>query len=58
MPALEFFFDIVSPYSYLASTRVRALDDEERVIEIARMLGGDPESSTSIEHARELLGRV
>lgn len=25
MPALEFFFDIVSPYSYLASTRVHAL---------------------------------
>lgn len=29
---------------------------EERVGEIARMLGGDPESGPSLEHARELLG--
>ncbi len=40
----------------VASTRVRALDGEERVREIARMLGGDPESQRSREHARELLG--
>jgi DNA repair ATPase RecN len=31
------------------------LGGEERVIEIARMLGGDSESRTSREHARELL---
>ncbi len=39
------------------ATAVRALDDDERVEEIARMLGGDPESAVSLEHARELLGR-
>jgi len=39
-----------------ASTTVRSLDGEERVEEVARMLGGDPESSTSRDHARELLG--
>lgn len=36
-------------------TRVRALGGEARVEEVARMLGGDPESATSREHARELL---
>ena len=34
---------------------VRTLDDKERVPEIARMLGGDPESATSRAHASELL---
>ena len=34
---------------------VRTLDDAERVPEIARMLGGDPESETSRAHAAELL---
>jgi DNA repair protein RecN (Recombination protein N) len=28
---------------------------EDRVKEIARMLGGDPESEVSLAHARELL---
>jgi DNA repair protein RecN (Recombination protein N) len=36
-----------------ADTRV--LDGEERVHEVARMLGGDPESELSRAHARELL---
>lgn len=40
----------------MASTSVMRLDGEERVAEIARMLGGDPESETSREHARELIG--
>jgi hypothetical protein len=31
------------------------LNDAERVPEIARMLGGDPESATSSAHASELL---
>lgn len=31
------------------------LDRDERVTEIARMLGGDPESDVSLAHARELL---
>lgn len=39
----------------VAATRVGALDGEARVREIARMLGGDPESATSRDHARELL---
>jgi DNA repair protein RecN (Recombination protein N) len=40
----------------LASTRVRELQGEERVVEVARMLGGDPDSPRSRDHARELLG--
>jgi DNA repair protein RecN (Recombination protein N) len=40
----------------LASTRVRELAGEDRVREVARMLGGDPDSATSRDHARELLG--
>ena len=39
------------------ATRVDRLDADERVREIARMLGGDPESEVSMEHARELLDR-
>jgi DNA repair protein RecN (Recombination protein N) len=39
-------------------TRVRVLEGGARVEEIARMLGGDPESATSQEHAREMLGAV
>ncbi len=34
---------------------VRLLDGEGRVEEVARMLGGDPESKTSRQHAREML---
>jgi DNA repair protein RecN (Recombination protein N) len=34
---------------------VRILDDEERVVEIARMLAGQEESASAREHARELL---
>ena len=33
----------------------RVVDGDDRVVEIARMLGGDPESATSQAHARELL---
>ena len=39
----------------LAATTVVDLEGEERVLEIARMLGGDPDSTRSREHARELL---
>jgi DNA repair protein RecN (Recombination protein N) len=39
----------------IAATSIAALDGEDRVREIARMLGGDPESETSREHARELM---
>ncbi len=37
------------------TTVARRLEGGARVEEIARMLGGDPESSTSREHAKELL---
>ena len=37
-------------------TRVSELDDGERVRDIARMLGGDPEREESLRHARALLG--
>ncbi|HEX7119695.1 MAG TPA: DNA repair protein RecN [Longimicrobiales bacterium] len=40
----------------VAITTVTELLDGDRVRELARMLGGDPESPTSLEHARELLG--
>ncbi|HEX6747513.1 MAG TPA: DNA repair protein RecN [Longimicrobium sp.] len=39
------------------ATEVAMLEDNGRVREIARMLGGDPESAVSLEHARELLER-
>jgi DNA repair protein RecN (Recombination protein N) len=39
----------------MAEARVTPLEGEERVREIARMLGGDPGSATSRDHARELL---
>ncbi len=34
---------------------VRVLDPDDRVTELARMLGGDPDSAVSQAHARELL---
>lgn len=40
----------------ITTTHIRRLDGDARVEEVARMLGGDPESETSREHARELLG--
>lgn len=39
-----------------AETTLRRLGLDERVRELARMLGGDPDSASSLEHARELLG--
>lgn len=41
-----------------AVTALRSLDGEQRVREIARMLGGDPESAPSLDHARELLATL
>jgi DNA repair protein RecN (Recombination protein N) len=38
-----------------AATEVAELTGEARVQELARLLGGDPESAASIEHAREML---
>lgn len=37
------------------ATEVIALTGDQRVSEMARMLGGDPESDVSLAHARELL---
>ena len=39
-------------------TRIRALDDEERVAEIARMLGGVKITRQTREHAREMIGQA
>jgi DNA repair protein RecN (Recombination protein N) len=38
------------------TTQVDLLSADERVHEVARLLGGDPESGVSLDHARELLG--
>jgi DNA repair protein RecN (Recombination protein N) len=38
------------------SSQVRAVNGEERVSEIARMLGGEKRSATTLAHAREMLG--
>jgi len=39
------------------TTTVEELTGNGRVQELARLLGGDPESRTSLKHARELLGQ-
>lgn len=39
----------------MSRTALEELDGDDRVRELARMLGGDPESETSLDHARELL---
>jgi DNA repair protein RecN (Recombination protein N) len=38
-------------------SRVQALTDEERVVELSRMLSGSPDSATARRHAAELLSR-
>lgn len=42
----------------VTTSDVRVLTDEERVVEIARMLAGQEESQHAREHARELLAMV
>jgi DNA repair protein RecN (Recombination protein N) len=39
----------------ITSADTRVVEGDERVIEVARLLGGDPESDVSLAHARELL---
>lgn len=39
-------------------TGIRALNDEERVEEVARMLGGRDETPVTLQHARELLKKT
>jgi DNA repair protein RecN (Recombination protein N) len=41
----------------ITATTLRELSGEERVHELARLLGGDPESAVSLDHAREMLRR-
>ena len=41
--------------SGVTTADVTVVADDERIVEVARMLGGDAESKTSREHARELL---
>ncbi|MGH7551998.1 MAG: DNA repair protein RecN, partial [Longimicrobiales bacterium] len=44
-----------SPANGSAATVLHELEGAARVRELARLLGGDPESEASIEHAREML---
>lgn len=37
------------------STSARVLDDEERVVELSRMLSGQPTSAAALAHARDLI---
>jgi DNA repair protein RecN (Recombination protein N) len=39
----------------ISSADTRVVEGESRITEIARLLGGDPESDVSQAHARELL---
>jgi DNA repair protein RecN (Recombination protein N) len=48
-------FVLKSDVGGVTSTTVERLDGDARVRELARLLGGDPESGVSLEHARELL---
>ena len=41
-----------------ASVGARVLDDDERLVELARMLSGSPHSGAAREHAAELLARA
>jgi DNA repair protein RecN (Recombination protein N) len=39
----------------ITTADTRVVEGDERVTEVARLLGGDPESDLSLAHARELL---
>ena len=39
----------------ITTADTRVVQGDERVVEVARLLGGDPESDVSLAHARELL---
>jgi DNA repair protein RecN (Recombination protein N) len=39
----------------ITTADTRVIEGDERITEIARMLGGDPESAVSRAHAKELL---
>jgi DNA repair protein RecN (Recombination protein N) len=42
----------------VTSSNVAVLDDEERLQELSRMMGGDASSAAGLEHARELLDQA
>ena len=42
----------------VTTSGVRALADDERTAELARMMGGHAESETGLRHAAELLERA
>jgi DNA repair protein RecN (Recombination protein N) len=44
-----------SPRGGVTTADIAVVDGEDRILEIARMLGGDPESDVSRAHARELI---
>ena len=39
-------------------TRIQALTQDEKINELARMLGGVEITKTTLEHAREMLGNI
>lgn len=36
-------------------THIKHLDDQERIFEIVRLIGGDPQSESAVSHAKELI---
>jgi len=44
--------------SAITYTRIRQLDEQERIVEIAKMLSGDKPGESALQNARELLGNL
>jgi DNA repair protein RecN (Recombination protein N) len=42
----------------VTTAQASVLDDDERVVELSRMLSGSPDSETARQHATELLASV
>ena len=58
LPQVAAFADqhiLVTKSSDSSVSDVKVLTDEERVVELARMLAGHEDSSAAREHARELM---
>ncbi|NLA37004.1 MAG: DNA repair protein RecN [Actinobacteria bacterium] len=51
-------FSVEKSGETLALTTIRTLDDDERVIELSRMLSGTPDSDAARTHAAELLANA
>jgi len=55
----DFHYQVVkSVEKNKTSVEVYRLTDEKRIVELAKMLGGEPVSETSLSHARELYVRM